>query len=104
MPVLWVFSPVSASASSLLPWFSPLVLPALGLLAGCLVYLDSVRAGRDRAVAGLLGFAVAGLFLAGSVPGLVALALAEDAAVQGFPTAIRIVPGLAALLVYASLR
>jgi len=79
-------------------------LPMLALLTGFLVYRDSVRAGKEKEVAALFGFAIAGLFLAGSVPGLVALALTEDVAMQGFPTSIRILPGALALLVYIKFR
>ncbi len=80
------------------------LLPMVALLAGVLVYRDSVRAGTDKDVAALFGFAIAGLLLAGSVPGLVALALTEDVAMQGFPTSIRILPGALALLVYLYFR
>ncbi|AEN07706.1 hypothetical protein [Halorubrum lacusprofundi] len=81
-----------------------LLLPILALVAGYLVYRDSIQKGRENGVAGLFGFIIAGLFLAGSVPGLVALALAQDQAAQGFPTSIRIVPGCVALLVYLYFR
>lgn len=84
--------------------FPSLILPILALLAGYLVYRDSVRIGRENDVAALLGFIITGLFLAGSVPGLVALALAQDEATQGFPTSLRIVPGFVALLVYLYFR
>lgn len=80
------------------------VLPILALFAGFLVYWDSVRMGRETGVAALIAFIIAGLFLAGSVPGLVALALTQDVAVQGFPTSIRIIPGGTALVVYLYFR
>lgn len=80
------------------------LLPVLALLAGVLVYRDSVSTGRGRDVAALFGFTIAGLLLAGSVPGLVALALTQDVAMQGFPTSIRILPGSLALLVYLYFR
>lgn len=79
-------------------------LPILALFVGFLVYWDSVHMGREKGVAALLGFIIAGLFLAGSVPGLVALALTQDVAVQGFPTSLRIVPGGIALVVYLYFR
>lgn len=78
-------------------------LPALGLVAGYLVYRDANRRGR-RELAPLFGVVIAGLVVAGSVPGLVALAVASDPTVQGFPTAIRIVPGLVALSAYVRFR
>lgn len=74
----------------------------LAVAAGVWVYRDAERRGWE--LAPLVGFAVGGLFLAGSVPGLVALAVTTDAAVQGFPTALRIVPGIAALAVYLRFR
>jgi hypothetical protein len=80
------------------------VLPILALVAGFWVYWDSVRRGRETGVAALFGFIIAGLFLAGSVPGLVALALTQDVAVQGFPTSLRIIPGGIALVVYLYFR
>lgn len=81
-----------------------LVLPPLAVAAGVVVYWDAHRRGRDREVAALFGFVVAGLFLAGSVPGLVALAVTTESAAHGFPTALRVVPGVVAVLVYASVR
>lgn len=81
-----------------------LSLPLVALLAGFAVYRDANSRGTDRNVAALLGFVIGGLFLAGSLPGLVALAVAEDRVVQGFPTSIRILPGVAALLVYLYFR
>ena len=78
-------------------------LPALAAGLGYWVYRDARRRGREE-LAPWLGLVVAGLFLAGSVPGLVALAVADDAAAQGFPTAIRVVPGVVALAVYLRFR
>lgn len=76
------------------------------VLAGALgawVYVDArSRYGAD--LAALAAVAIGGLLIAGSLPGLVALAVADDAAVQGFPTALRIVPGLVALGVYLYAR
>lgn len=74
---------------------------AIGI--GTWVYLDGRRR-YDDDVAALIAVAVAGLLLAGSLPGLVALAVADDAAVQGFPTALRIVPGVVAIGVYLYAR
>lgn len=81
-----------------------ILLPVLSLLAGLLVYRDSLRSGRDSYLAALLGFIIAGLFLAGSVPGLVALAFTQEAAVQGFPTSVRVLPGVLAVIVYLYFR
>jgi len=39
--------------------------PILALVAGYLVYRDSIQKGRENGVAGLFGFIIAGLFLAG---------------------------------------
>lgn len=93
---------------SLTPLAAPaavwLALPVLAVAAGVVVYWDAHHRGRDRGVAALFGFVVAGLFLAGSVPGLVALAVTTDSAAQGFPTALRVVPGVVAALVYAAVR
>lgn len=81
-----------------------LLLPLIALLAGYAVYRDAMSTGRDRYVAALVGFIIAGLLLAGSVPGLVALALAQEQATQGFPTSLRLVPGITAVLVYLYFR
>lgn len=78
-------------------------LPLLAVVTGLWVYRDARRRGREE-LAPWLGLGIAGLFLAGSVPGLVALALSADAATQGFPTAIRVIPGVAALAAYARFR
>lgn len=76
---------------------------AFAVAAGAWIYADArSRFGED--VAALLGVAIGGLLLAGSLPALVALAVADDAAVQGFPTALRIVPGVVALGVYLYAR
>lgn len=77
-----------------------LVLAAVGV--GLWVYRDASRRGHE--LAPLVAFVVGGLLLAGSVPGLVALAVEAEPATQGFPTAIRVVPGVIALLVYLRLR
>lgn len=71
----------------------------LALAIGGWIYRDA-RDRHDADVAALVAVAIGGLLLAGSLPGLVALAVADDAAVQGFPTALRVVPGLVALGVY----
>lgn len=78
-------------------------LPVLAVVTGVLVYRDARRRGR-RELAPYLGAVVGGLFLAGAVPALVALAVAPDAAVQGFPTAVRVLPGVLALAVYLRFR
>ncbi len=78
-------------------------LPVVAIGAGLWVYRDATNRGRGE-LAPWIGAVIAGLFLAGSVPGLVALAIAEETAIQGFPTALRVIPGLAALLVYARFR
>ena len=79
-----------------------LVFPVLAIVAGVYVYVDASRRGFE--LAPLAGVIVGGFLLAGSVPGLVALAIAEDAVVQGFPTAVRVIPGLVALVGYLALR
>jgi len=81
-----------------------LLLPILALVAGYLVYRDSIQkeektVSQDSSDSSLLDYSSRG-----SVPGLVALALAQDQAAQGFPTSIRIVPGCVALLVYLYFR
>lgn len=76
----------------------------LAIAGGLLVYLDSRKRGREQGIAALLGFIIAGLFLAGTVPAFVALAVSAAPTDQGFPTAIRIVPGVVALLVYLRFR
>lgn len=80
-----------------------LLFPLLAVTVGTWVYLDARSRGRGE-FAALIGAVIGGLLLAGSVPGLVAFAVAADAATQGFPTAIRVVPGVVALLVYLKFR
>ena len=78
--------------------------PLVAIAVGVWVYLDARRRGRGE-LAPWIGLVVGGLFVTGSVPGLVALAVSGDAAaVQGFPTALRIVPGLVALGAYLYFR
>jgi hypothetical protein len=78
--------------------------PLVAIAVGVGVYLDARGRGRGE-LAPWIGLVVGGLFVSGSVPGLVALAVSGDAAaVQGFPTALRIVPGLVALAVYLYFR
>lgn len=79
------------------------VVPLMAVVLGAWVYRDARRRGHDE-YAPWAGLVVGGLFVTGSVPGLVALAVAPDAAVEGFPTAIRIVPGLVALAGYLHFR
>jgi hypothetical protein len=103
------------------PWFDPLrfgvlgqlhpagttllavLFPLAGVALGVWVYRDASARGH-RELAPFAAVVVGGVVLTGSVPGLVALAVAEDVATQGFPTALRVVPGLAALAVYLVLR
>lgn len=80
-----------------------LAFPALAVVVGAAVYRDARARGHGE-VAPWTGFVVGGLFLAGSLPGLVALAVADEAAVQGFPTSLRLLPGVAALLLYLRFR
>jgi hypothetical protein len=80
------------------------ILPIFSIVAGLLVFLDARRQNRDRPLAAMAAFIVTGLLLAGSVPALVALAVADGQAAQGFPTALRIVPGLLAIAVYLFFR
>lgn len=77
--------------------------PIAALVTGIWVYRDAKRHGWDD-LAPYIGFGIGTVLLAGSVPGLVALAVASDPASQGFPTALRIVPGLATLAIYLSFR
>ena len=77
--------------------------PLLAALLGVWVYRDAKARGRGE-LAPWIGLVVGGLFITGSVPGLVALAVEADAATQGFPTALRIVPGIVALAVYLYFR
>lgn len=119
--VHWLDPLFSLFSSQFVPLFSPVpsllfgqVLPAgttllavlfplAGVALGVWVYRDA-RARGHRDLAPFAAVVVGGLFLTGSVPGLVALAVAEDVATQGFPTALRVVPGLAALTVYLVAR
>lgn len=82
--------------------FLTLGFPVLATALGVWVYRDARRRGWE--LAPLVAVFVGGFLLAGSVPGLVALAVSEDAAVQGYPTAIRIVPGVVALGAYLYFR
>jgi len=77
--------------------------PLLAVVLGVWVYRDARARGRGE-LAPWLGLVVGGLFVTGSVPGLVALAVSPDAALQGFPTAIRIIPGVVALVAYLYFR
>lgn len=77
--------------------------PALAVAVGVWAYVDASRRGREE-FAPFIGVAVGGPFLVGSVPGLVALVVADGAATQGFPTALRIVPGIVVLGVYLYFR
>mgnify|MGYP000563178072 CR=1 FL=1 len=88
---------------AVVPW-PVLVFPVLAVVAGVGVFLDARDRGRDTGIAALVGAAIGGLFLAGTVPSLVALAITDAPATQGFPTAIRVVPGFAALGIYLVLR
>lgn len=81
-----------------------LLFPLAAIAVGVWVYLDARKRGQDE-LAPWFGLVVGGLFVTGSVPGLVALAVSADAvAAQGFPTALRIVPGLVALAAYLYFR
>ena len=78
--------------------------PLLAVAVGVWVYLDARRRGRGE-LAPWIGLVVGGLFVTGSVPSLVAYAVSADAAAaQGFPTAVRVVPGVVALAVYLYFR
>ena len=94
--------PIAVSA-----WASPEVFPAIVFpLVAVGIGIWSYRDAADRGIelAPLVGVVLGGLFLAGTVPGLVALAITSETAIQGFPTAIRIVPGLVALAGYLTFR
>lgn len=80
-----------------------ILLPFVAVALGIWVYWDARTRGRGE-LAPWLGLVVGGLFVTGSVPGLVALAFSADAATQGFPTALRIVPGAVALAAYLFYR
>lgn len=77
--------------------------PLFAVATGVWVYRDSRRRGHGE-WALLLGVVVGGLFLTGTLPALVALAVADGAATQGFPTAVRVIPGVVAVAVYLRLR
>ena len=80
-----------------------MAVPVIALLVGAWVYVDA-RGRVDEELAPLLAIAVGGLLLAGSLPGVIALLVADDPVVQGFPTALRVVPGLVAIGVYLVIR
>lgn len=85
-------------------WLPAVLLPMFAIVTGAAIFLDARSRDRDRSVAAMAAFIIAGLLLAGSVPSLVALAVADGQAAQGFPTALRIVPGLVAIAVYLFFR
>lgn len=85
-------------------WVPAVIWPVVSIVVGVLVYVDATRRGRDRPVAAMAAVILGGLLLAGSVPALVALAVSDAETAQGFPTAIRILPGLTAIAVYLFLR
>lgn len=95
---------MSALVLALSDWLPAVLLPMFAIVAGAAIFLDARRQNRDRSVAAMAAFIVAGLLLAGTVPSLVALAVADADAAQGFPTALRIVPGLVAIAVYLVFR
>ncbi|MFB6187915.1 MAG: hypothetical protein ABEI06_05415 [Halobacteriaceae archaeon] len=69
-----------------------IVFPFIAVLTGIWVYRDLKNRGRDD-LAPFIGIAIGGVFLAGAIPGLFALAIAQQVTTQGFPTALRIIPG-----------
>lgn len=77
--------------------------PAVAVVVSAWVYRDARRRGHDD-WAPWVALAIGGLFLTGSLPGLVALAVTAEPVAQGFPTAIRVVPGLVALAAYLAFR
>lgn len=79
------------------------IFPVLAVVTGVWVYRDAKRHGRDE-LAPYLGFGIGMVFLAGGVPGLVALAVTSDPAVEGFPTALRLTPGVLGFAVYLRFR
>lgn len=93
-----------AMAADLVAWALVVLLgPVLAAVIGAWVYRDAHRRGHV-AWAPWIALAVGGLFLTGSVPGLVAFAVAGEPAVEGFPTALRVIPGLVALAAYVAFR
>lgn len=85
-------------------WVVAILWPILAVIVGAIVFLDARNQDRERPVAAMAGFIVGGLLLAGSVPSLVALAVTDSHAAQGFPTALRILPGIVAVIVYLVVR
>ncbi len=75
----------------------------VSICLGVWVYRDGTRRGHDE-LAPFAGCVIGGLFLAGVVPSLVALTVSADPVGQGFPTALRIVPGFVALVTYLYFR
>ena len=98
-PSMVLTQPLAVSGNALVT----VAVPLLAVAVGVLVYLDARRRGKGE-LAPLIGVAIGGLFLAGSLPGVVALAVADDPAAQGFPTALRVIPGFIALGVYLYFR
>jgi len=81
-----------------------LLLPILALVAGYLVYRDSIQkeektVSQDSSDSSLLDYSSRGV-CQGSLPS----PSHRTQAAQGFPTSIRIVPGCVALLVYLYFR
>lgn len=77
--------------------------PVLAVAVGAWIYRDARKRGHAD-WAPWVALAIGGLFLTGSVPGLVALAVTAEPVAQGFPTALRLVPGLVALSAYGAFR
>lgn len=77
--------------------------PVLAVAVGAWVYHDARNRGHAD-WAPWVALAIGGLFLTGSVPGLVALAVTAEPVAQGFPTALRLIPGLVALGAYGAFR
>lgn len=89
---------------------APLVLavavPLAAVLVGAWVHRDARRRGFTDG-APYLAVLVGGSLFAGAVPGLVAYAVESGATgqvQQGYPTALRVVPGVVALGVYLVAR
>lgn len=96
-------TPLTASTSIRPEMLPTIVLPLVAVGIGVWTYRDAADHGLE--LAPLVGVIIGGFFLAGTVPGLVALAIApEAAAAQGFPTALRVVPGFVALAAYLYFR